>query len=398
MADEAFTDPVVGNPIGTESSLSNWVGPYVTDMLGKGQALSEQPYQAYTGPLTAGTSPLQNQAFQGIANLTVPTGMGDAANTAGQVADQFGNMSYSQQQFGNQYTAPQNLFSASDITTQQFDNNAAQQYMNPYLQQSLDPQLAEARRQAEIQRIQEAGRLTQAGAYGGSRQAIMESEGNRNLATELAAITGRGYDQAYQQAGQMFTSDQARALQAQQATQMGQINEGQQALTNAQYGAQYGLSADQINQRENQFGAQYGLDALSNQLGAAQAQGALGRSEFMSSMDLAQQQSGLGAIQRGIESEGINADRAQFEQERDYPYEQVRFQQSLLQGLPLEAQSTTYGQPSFLSQFAAGSGGIMDLLGQFGIGGTTDSTANTGLGTVAYDGGSYDPFDASNYS
>ena len=47
--------------------------------------------------------------------------------------------------------------------------------MNHFIQTALDPQIAEARRQAEIQRVANDGRLTQAGAYGGSRQAIMES-------------------------------------------------------------------------------------------------------------------------------------------------------------------------------------------------------------------------------
>ena len=47
----------------------------------------------------------------------------------------------------------------------------------------------------------------------------------------------------------------------------------------------------------------------------------------------------MGATQRGIESEGITADRLQFEEERDFPYKQVQYMQSLLQGLPIEAQS-----------------------------------------------------------
>jgi hypothetical protein len=52
-----------------ESSLSSWAGPYVTEMLGRGQALAGLPYQAYMGPLTAGASPLQQQAFSGLASL-----------------------------------------------------------------------------------------------------------------------------------------------------------------------------------------------------------------------------------------------------------------------------------------------------------------------------------------
>ena len=80
--------------IGTESNLSNWVGPYVTDMLGKGQALSETPYHAYQGPLTAGDSPLQAQAFNNASNLAVPGTIGQAATTAGQVGSQMGSLNY----------------------------------------------------------------------------------------------------------------------------------------------------------------------------------------------------------------------------------------------------------------------------------------------------------------
>lgn len=53
--------------------------------------------------------------------------------------------------------------------------------MNPYLQASLEPQIAEAQRQAQIQQVANASRLNRAGAYGGSRQAIMDSESQRNL-------------------------------------------------------------------------------------------------------------------------------------------------------------------------------------------------------------------------
>ena len=257
-------DPVAGQQTGTESSLSNWAGDYVTGMLGKGQALSETPYQAYSGPLTAGASGLQQQAFQGVAGLALPTNMGG--------------------------------FTPQSFTSQ----GTAQQYMNPYLQSALDPQLNEARRQAEISRVADAGRLTKAGAYGGSRQAIMESELNRNLMSKQADITGIGYNTAYDKAAQQFNTEQGRQMEA-------------QGLTN-----------------------QYGLNALSKQ-------------------------AELGGVQRGIEGEGIAADYGQFKEERDYPYKQVQYQQSLLQGLPLAAQSYSYAEPSTLSTVLGSAGGIKSL-------------------------------------
>ena len=265
MTDATSYGSLVGTPASTESSLSNWVGPYATDMLGRAQALADMPYQAYQGPLTAGASAGQQAAFEGIANLAVPT-------------DQMGG-----------------------FTPQSFtDAGVAQQYMSPYLQAALDPQLAEARRQAEIQRVQDASRLTQAGGYGGSRQAIMEAEGARNLMRNLSDITGTGYQQAFTQAQNQFNAEQGMRQQAQN-------------LTN-----------------------QYGLSAL-------------------------QQQANLGAQERAIESEGIAADYAQFMEERDYPYKQIQFLHSLLQGMPVGTQSQTYNEPGGLAQFAGSMGGIMDI-------------------------------------
>ena len=257
-------DPMVGLETGRESALSNWVGPYVTEMLGRGQALASEPYQSYTGPLTAGASNLQTQAFQGLAGLTIPT-------------DKMGA-----------------------FTPQTFTADQAKNYMNPYLEASLDPQIAEMRRQADITRVADAGRLTKAGAYGGSRQAIMESEGNRALMDKLSGITSSGYKDAYDKAMAQFNAEQGRGQTAQDAAN------------------------------------QYGLAAL-------------------------QKQTDIGGIERGIESEGITADKTQFETERDYPLKQVQYMQSLLQNLPMATQQYSYNQPSAISQAGSQSGGLMDM-------------------------------------
>jgi hypothetical protein len=259
---------------GTEASISNWAAPYVTNMLGQGQAIANAPYQAYTGQLTAGVSPLQQQAFQGAQGLSAPAGMGG--------------------------------FTPQSFTSQ----GTAQQYMNPYLQQALDPQLAEARRQSQITQTQNSGKLTGAGAYGGGRQAIMDAETQRNLGTTLADITGRGYMSAYDKATQQFNAEQQAAQQAQN-------------LTN-----------------------QYGLEAL-------------------------RQQAQLGQTQRGIEAEDVAAQKAQFEEERVNPYKMVQFQSSLLGGLPLAAQTYNTAQPSWLQSLSQGAvlgtGGINAILETLGI-------------------------------
>jgi hypothetical protein len=116
----------------------------------------------------------------------------------------------------------------------------------------------------------------------------MESELNRNMLTNLAGITGTGYASAYDRAMQQFNTEQDREAAAQTAANT------------------------------------YGLAGLTKQ-------------------------AELGGIERGIEQAGIEADRMQFEEERDFPFKQVQYMQSLLQGLPVAAQSYSYMQPSQLS-------------------------------------------------
>jgi hypothetical protein len=231
--------------------LSTWAGPYVSTMLGKGEALSNQPYQTYTGPLTAGASDLQNQQYAGLS---------DVAQTG-----------YSPTQFKGGI----------------FDTTAAQQYMNPYLSSALDPQLAELRRQGQITNLGNQAQATKMGAFGGSGSTLMQTEGQRNVLDKMQETLGQGYNTAYDRAMAQYNADQTRAMQAQQDTEA-----------------------------SRQFGANFGLKTLAD-LGTA------------------------GATQRDIEQQGISADKAQFEEKRDYPYKQVQFQKSLLTGLPITTSDTT---------------------------------------------------------
>lgn len=297
---------------GIESNLSNWAGPYVTNMLGQGQALANMPYQAYMGPLTSGESPLQTQAFNTAGSLTTPTSIGTAATNAGTIGTAAQGLKYSP-------------------TTTSFDATQAQNYMNPYLQASLNPQLEEARRQSQITQQQNAGKMTQAGAFGGSRQAILDAETQRTLANTQANITGQGYSTAFDKATSQFNADQARKMQ------------------------------------EAQYGANYGLQGLQTGLQAAQAQGQLGATQASTGLANLNAQLAAGAQQRGIESEGIAADKAQFEEARANPYKMVQYQQSLLQGLPLAAQSYQGIEPSALLKASQGATTVNALLKNLGL-------------------------------
>jgi hypothetical protein len=67
-----------------------------------------------------------------------------------------------------------------------------------------------------------------------------------------------------------------------------------------------------------------------------------------------------GAAQRGIESEGIAADKAQFEQQQARPYTNLEFQRKMLTDLPIGASTTSVNQDT-LSKLQTDIGGLASL-------------------------------------
>ena len=303
----------------TVTGPSSFTQPYVQDVLGKGQALLNNPAPQYTGQLTAGTSDLQNKSWQGLSNLTLPSTM----TTAGTNLLDLGN-----QAAGTSYNPVGSAFDAA----------AAQQYMNPYLQNALNPQLEEARRQAQITQLGNAAKSTQAGAYGGSRQALMDTETQRNLGTNLAAITGQGYNTAYDKAAAQFNADQARKIQE------------------AQYGTDVGLKglaqATTANQAAGNVGtqqAQYGLQNLTA-LGAA------------------------GNTQQAQNQAGLNALYNQYLEQRNYPGTLLANQANLIKGIGGSTSSEYAAKPSFLQSAVGTAASTAELIKNLKASGMTGDT------------------------
>ena len=252
-----------------ESALSSWAGPYVTDMLGRGKALSEEDYIGYGGALTAGESALQSQAYKGLGSLGIPQ-----AFTAGSFT-------------GSEYVPPTaaSALGGGTGTAGYYtpaSGDVVQNYMNPYLEAALEPQYAQAAQDYGIAQRDLQSRFGNANAYGGSRQGVAEGILGGEALRNMSAITGRGYEQAYANAQSQFDADR-----------------------------------------------NYGLGALK---------------------DLA----GIGNEQRAITAEGVAADYAQFEDERDDPFKKVQYARSLLQGLPLETQAYNYTEESGIDKLAGG--------------------------------------------
>jgi hypothetical protein len=270
-------------------------------MIGKSVALANTPTPVYQGQIVAGPSEDQTQYFQNAATL---------AQTG---------------------TSP------TQFQTQQWDTNAANQYMNPYIQNALDPQLAALQRQNDINTQGDMSKLTQAGAFGGSRQAVLQGQDQYNLLAQQASLIGQGYNTAYNNAQNSFNTAN-----------------------------QTGLQAQQNQEAANEASANYAMNANSA-LGAA------------------------GATQRQIQQDKDTAALNQFNQQAQDPYQKQQFLQGMLTGLPVSSTSTTNNTSgasdtaALINQFMSYYNTIMSPGGSSGSGSSGSSpgtTTSTSAGTT----------------
>lgn len=203
----------------SQTTIPEYAQPYVERMLGKAEALTEAPYQAYGGERIAGFTPLQEQAMQGAANLGPARQLGLGTQMAG-------------------LSGLQSLGAGQNYQNMATDPYAMGAYMSPYMENALQPQLREAARTSAIQGQMDQAKAVQQGAFGGARTGIVEAERQRNLQTQLGDIYGRGMQTAYDQARQAQQFGATLGLQGSQAA-------GQAAATMGQLGqTQFGQQKD----------------------------------------------------------------------------------------------------------------------------------------------------------
>lgn len=221
------------------------------------------------GNRIASLSPMQSQVGQQLQNLNLDSGFGQASNI-------YSGMS-----------------------------NASQvgQYMNPYLQLALDPQIRQATENARINSVAQDRGAARAGTYGGARNILAQQQANKNLQTNLSDIVGKGYSTAYE-------------------------------------------------------------NAMKTQL--SQAQGLTDTATKSSGVNLAniQAQGAYGDLQRAIQQQQLDAQYSDLMRKQDFPMEQVGNMANILRGVPIvQTGGQTVTQtppPSFASQLT---GGLQALYG-----------------------------------
>lgn len=292
-----------------------------------------QPYSTNMNDYLAGFSPMQQQAMQGIAGMQLPGQYGAATDVTGQGILQAANVG--QQASGLMGMGRQAAGLGQEYARMATDPNAISAYMSPYMQNVVDVQQAEARRAANIAGQQQQSEAVGRGAFGGSRDALMRAERERNLATQLGAIQAQGSQNAFQN--------------AQQAQQYG-TNLGLQGLQAGAGMYGQGLGAQQAAIGQAMQGA--------NQLAG------LGGQALQAQQGIYGLQQQAGAQQQALEQSKINQAIQNYATAQQYPQQQLAFMNSMLRGLPLQTQTVQGYQaaPSLTSQMAGlGTAGIAGL-------------------------------------
>ena len=275
----------------TEPKIAEELAPFLKDILGKGQALykqrMEEGFVPFEGKTLADVTAQQRAAQEGIAGLV---------GTQKPILDEAGVL----------------VRGGAERATAE----ALQPFMNPYQQAVTDI----AKRQAQERFEQETlpglrKQAIDAGAFGGSRAAMRESQAQDAQARLLADIQAKGDLAAFQDARRAFETQKAREAQTAEGLA--------------------GLAQTGFAQQLKEFGQ---LEAV-------------GREEQQRQQQL------------------LDESYKRFLQERQFPEQQLGQYQSLVAGIPVGQQSITRTpqqfQPSPIAQALGTATGIANIYGAF---------------------------------
>jgi len=325
-----MADPVVQTINQTQTTIPDYAKPYVEELLGSAQGLTDpnqNPYMQYLGDRVAQFTPLQQQSYENAALMQTAPQLGDATALAGMSG--LGALN-------TQYT-----FRPADFAStfsKDASGNMTSPLMSPYMDSVVARQQQDARRQAEIAGQTQQAQAARSGAFGGSGDYLMRGQMRGNLARQLGDIQAQGLQNAFQNAQQ-------------------------------QYNAQ-----NQLNAQQQQFGAGLGLQGLQTANQAASNLANIGQTQYGQNVGLLNLQNQLGTQQQQQTQNILTNQYQDYLNAQNYPYKQLGFMSDMLRGLPLTQQSSTvYGQaPSAVSQVAGLGGAALTGAKLFGAkGGAT---------------------------
>jgi hypothetical protein len=305
------------------------IRPYAEELLGKAQLYTDpdlNPYMQYMGDRVAQFNPLQQQSYENAALMQTAPQLGDATAMAGMAG--LGALN-------TQYT-----FKPSDFAstfTRDAQGNMTSPLMNPYMQNVVERQQADAQRQSDIAMQAMNAQAARSGAFGGSGNYLMRGQAAGNLARQKGDIQATGLNNAYQQAMQQYNTQ------------------------------------NQLNAQQQQFGAGLGLQGLQTAGTMANNLANIGQTQYGQNMGILSMQNQFGGQQQQQVQNVLNNQYQDYLNSQNYPYKQMGFMSDMIRGLPLTQQSSTmYQQPPSMVQQAAGLALTGKAIGAFAKGGSVN--------------------------
>ena len=345
------------------------------DLYRRSQQIAQQPFIPYTGPMVAGFSPDQLRQFQATRGL-FESGMGYDPTKAlqGMAQEQFKPTIQPVTGFEAptiEATQAPGAAQIGPVSTPQFQGLLSQDigaYQSPYQQQVIDLAMGDIQRQADIARTGAQERAIRAGAFGGSRSALLESESQRPYAEQMARTAAGLRQSGFEQAQRAAQSDLARQ---QQLGMFGAGQEQQRALQQAQLGQQAGIFGAELGQQRRMQQAQL---QQQRQMGGLDIAGRAALTQPQLEMQARAQRSGLlgglagqqlqglgllggiGQQQQALQQQAIGAQRGEFQRALQYPQQQLGLLATGVSGMQPTQTTTTGYSPSGLEKFQAGLG------------------------------------------
>jgi len=251
------------------NSIPDFMQPYFNTMMSSAQGQvyqrdaqgnvsglqSYQPYSTNPNDYVAPLSGLQNQAIQGAGNLQVPGQFQQGSQMVGGSGAGALGIGMQAANAGNQY---------NQMAT---DPNALKGFMSPYMNNVVNYETGQANRQYDITGQEQQAAATRNGAFGGSREAIMGAENERNRNQAITGIQSTGAEKAFQ-----------NAQQAQQ------------------FGANLGMQ-----------GYQFGIQGMNAGIQAGMGLGTLGAGQLGAQRDILNTQAQFGSMQQDQQQKVIDA-------------------------------------------------------------------------------------------
>lgn len=215
----------------------------------------------------------------------------------------------------------QSSYKPTEFQGGEFDQSAADKYMNPYMQTVVEAQKRAAREEFARQQNQSNADVIAQGAMGGYRQAVDDAVARAQQANVMSDIQGAGSMAAYNSAQQAFDRDRNARIEAEGMSDMSRFRRSEQ-----QYGADVENQANILRQAQ----ARADMSTLYSDMDKNTQDRAYNRIGRMS--DAGRERYALEQAKKDLAFD-------EYMREFNYPQEQMSWLAGIMSGVPTQANA-----------------------------------------------------------